>query len=225
MNVKNVFIFLLGACVGAGSMYLVYENKILEKKVNEELRKIKAKEDSVADKKENSIKTETKEETPVDISEESKNDDVEEEFEEDSKEDQLTKYSKVIKENYAKISKSEPVTTMTEAVEEEVNKMTKKASGSKKTKVPKKVTQDEFDATALDERKELYFYADGVLADIDTDEVLNATEIMGATNLKQFKANCDTVVYIFNYATGYMYEITYSNSTYADATNRRIDNN
>ena len=132
--------------------------------------------------------------------------------EEEKEEPDLTKYKQVLeKKDYTKAVTSEKVTTMTDVVEEEAEKLVKKA---KKTKVPKKVTQDEFDSTAESERMTLYFYADGILAD-DEDVVYDPVETMGATNFKNFKSTYDTV-YIFNYATSMMYEVMPSNSKYTD---------
>ena len=128
----------------------------------------------------------------------------------------LTRYHQVLgKTDYTKAVVKDKVTTMTETIEEEAEKIVEQVKKTtKKAKVPKKVTQEEFDATSEDKRRTLYFYADGVLAD-DEDEVYDPTDIMGATNFKNFKSTYDTV-YIFNYALDFMFEIMPSNSRYAD---------
>ena len=174
MNLKGVFIFLLGAGVGAGSMYLVLNKKFvtkfetkLEEKVNEELDKIKKNKEPA---KEPEVK-------------------VQETVPEEKKEEpDLSAYKKVLeKVDYSKVPVSEPVKSMTDVVNDELDKISETVTkkSSKKTKVPKKVTQDEFDSTAVDERETLYFYADGILADA-SDNIYDPTETMGATNFKQF---------------------------------------
>ena len=133
----------------------------------------------------------------------------------------LTKYEQVLKKvDYTKPS-SEKVTYMTDVINEESAALTAaaqervgKPKSSKKVKVPKKVTQDEFDSTDENERRTLYYYSDGILAD-DEDETYDPIETIGATNFKNFKATYDPI-YIFNYATEFMYEIIPSNSKYSD---------
>ena len=197
MKIKDVFIFLFGAAVGAGGMYFALDKKTrskieeAEKKINEEL-----------DKLANKAMTPTENVTePVDIPDE---------------ETIKKQYEQVIERvDYTKAVASEKVATMTDTIKEDVKEMVSEAKKTtKKAKVPRKVTQEEFDATSDDKRKILYFYADGVLAD-DEDVTYDPTETMGATNLKNFKSTYDTV-YIFNYARDLMFEIRYSNSKYSD---------
>ena len=201
MKIKDVFIFLFGAAVGAGGMYLALDKKTrskieeAEKKINEELDKLANKaEDICIENPESTIK-------PIDIPDE---------------EAIKKQYEQVIERvDYTKAVASEKVTSMTDAVKDDVKEMISEAKKTtKKAKVPRKVTQEEFDATSDDKRKILYFYADGVLAD-DEDVTYDPTETMGATNLKNFKSTYDTV-YIFNYARDFMFEIRYSNSKYSD---------
>ena len=199
MNFKSILIFLLGAVTGSGTTYLVmkkHEDKMIEKRVTKAILK------------EESTKKQGIVEEPAEV----ENPEKEEIVEEEKDEPDLTIYKQVLeKKDYTKAATSEKVTTMTDVIEEETDKLVKKA---KKTKVPKKVTQDEFDSTAESERMTLYFYADGVLAD-DEDNVYDPVETMGATNFKNFKSTYDTV-YIFNYATSMMYEVMPSNSKYSD---------
>ena len=200
MKIKDVFIFLFGAAVGAGSMYFALDKKArskieeAEKKINEELDKLANKTMTLIENPESTIE-------PVDIPDE---------------ETIKKQYEQVIERvDYTKAVASEKVTSMTDAVKNDVKEMISEAKKTtKKAKVPRKVTQEEFDATSDDKRKILYFYADGILAD-DEDVTYDPTETMGATNLKNFKSTYDTV-YIFNYARDFMFEIRYSNSKYSD---------
>ncbi len=197
MKTKNVLIFLLGVVTGAGGMYLSFKSindKKVEQRVNDELFKNRVDQDPP---------TMNAPET----------DDVVETHKE--KERDLTRYSEIVsnKTDYTKAIVKDKVTTMSDAIEEKVEKIVEKKP-AKKMKVPKKITQEEFDSTPEDERKTLYYYADGVLADED-DQVYDPTETMGATNFKNFKSTYDTV-YIFNYALDLMFEIMPCNSRYAD---------
>ena len=199
MKTKNVLIFLLGVVTGAGGMYLSFKSindKKVEQRVNDELFKNRVDQDPLTNPPEYE-----------------KKDDVVEAPEE--KERDLTRYSEIIsnKTDYTKAITKDKVTTMSDAIEEKVEKIVEKKP-AKKMKVPKKITQEEFDSTPEDERKTLYYYADGVLADED-DQVYDPTETMGATNFKNFKSTYDTV-YIFNYALDLMFEIMPCNSRYAD---------
>ena len=217
MKVKDLLIFIVGGLTGAGVMYFVTKkknDKEVEKRVNEAIgvhgdepiqNPVEEIAETVKEKVEETVETiEEKIEEAADILQ-------------PTVEEIKEKYADVVKKtDYAKASVSEKVTTMTDAVEEKAKEIVETAKkSSKKVKVPKKVTQDEFDATPESERRELWFYADNVLADIVTNEKLDPVEIMGATNFKNFKSTYDTI-YIFNYATNLIYEITYSNSSYAD---------
>ena len=218
MKIKDVLIFILGGLSGAGVMYFITKknnDKEVEKRVNEAIgvcgdesveNSIEEVAETVKEKVEETVEAiEEKIEDAADILPPTI-DEIKE------------KYSDVVskKTNYAKASVTEKVTTMTDAIEEKAKEVVETAKKTgKKVKVPKKVTQDEFDATPESERRELWFYSDNVLADIVTNEQLDPIEIMGATNFKNFKSTFDTI-YIFNYATNLIYEITFSNSKYAD---------
>ena len=200
MSIKNVFIFVAGAAIGAGGMFLGMkkyfeekaENKINET-INAELEKIHG---TKADKSELPVDTKKPEEKPV--IKEAPNLDI---------------YKQVLeKKNYNTISAEEKVVSMTDAVSKTVEDITKKSS--KKTKAPKRITQEEYDATDDSEKVELQYYADDILADI-FDKTYDPAETIGAANLRVFKAHYDTM-YIMNYSTNMMYEITFSNSNYRD---------
>ena len=204
---KNVLIFLIGAAAGAGAMYLALRKKV-EKEINKALSEI---DEDKYGKEENK----TTEEPEQKESEPGKRD--------------LTAYHEVLKKvDYTKAAPAtEEVTTMTESVEKSVEELTEKAQEivgkpkAKKTKVPKKVTPDEFDATNDDGKMTLTYYADGVLAD-DEDNVYDPVETMGATNFKNFKATYDPV-YILNYANGIIYEVVQDNRKYSDIVGGDVD--
>lgn len=201
MKAKSILIFLLGVITGAGGMYLSFKplnDKEVERRVNEVI---------------SGNKIEPKEELKeaVNPKEEPK-----EEVKEKKDDKDLARYYQALeKTDYTKAIVKDKVTTMTDAIDEKIDKMVDPVKKTaKKTKVPKKITQEEFDSTSEDERRTLYYYSDGVLAD-DEDEIYDPVETMGATNFKNFKSTYDTV-YIFNYALDFMFEIIPSNSRYAD---------
>ena len=204
MKVKDLFIFLLGTATGAGGMYLALNKSIKEK----EARVNKAFEEASKNKEHEpvaKIKETAEEKEPV------------KESKAENQIPDLTKYTQVLeKVDYTKAAVSEKVKSMTDAVEEQAKELIDSAvkKTGKKPKVPKKVTQDEYDATSENERMRLLYYADGVLAN-EYDEVYDPVETMGATNFKNFKSTFDTV-YIFNYARNCMYEIMQCNSKYSD---------
>ena len=201
MKGKTIAAFLLGTVVGAGSMYLILNKRFverLEKRVNEELDKIRGERRTQI----------IEDNTPVEIPKESPG---------PSEKPDLSGYYQVLgKTDYNKIPISEPVKTMTETVIEEAKELVETASkkSSKKGKVPKKVTQDEFDSTSPEARRTLYYYADDILAD-EEDTEYDPIATLGATNFKQFKSNYDTL-YVFNYSDGFMYEVIQSNGRYSD---------
>lgn len=218
MNFKSILIFLLGVATGAGGMYLALHKKV-ENEINKELEKLdgnRKTESDQGDEDKNPVDKKPVNNIPVEISK-------------PSSEELKRQYSEVLKKtDYTKAIVSDKVKTMTDSIKDQVDISTEKAKKElgetkkpKRTKVPKKVTQDEFDATAETGRMTLYYYADDILAD-DEDIKYDPVETMGATNLKNFKSTYDTI-YIFNYATNMMYEIEYSNSLYADITGGDID--
>ena len=202
---KGLFIFVAGALVGAGGMYLgmkKYFEAKSEAKINEELSKI--------DKSRNKQEELEKKEEPV----------VHKETSKPQEGPNLDIYKGVIeKKNYDTIAKSEKAKTMTDVIDEKIEAAEKKTT--KKVKAPKKITQDEFDATDPTKKDFLTFYADEVLADGD-DVAYDPTEIIGAANLKSFKSTYDTM-YVMNYATGMAYEITYSNGNFKDFSGGAYD--
>ena len=204
MKFKVIFAFILGAASGAGGMYLFMKDRIRKELEEENAKKINAELESIRNGACIETEKEVVNEKPV------------EEPKRPTEED-LEKYEKVLKKvDYTKVPQVEPTTSFTDAVTKKAQETIETAEKKvgKKPKVPKKVTQDEFDATPEDERTTLIFYADGVLADED-DNVYDPTETMGATNFKNFKTTYDTV-YIFNYARNFMYEVIQSNSKYSD---------
>ena len=209
MKAKTILIFLLGVITGAGGMYASFKSindKKIEKKVNDELAKIRGdrkKPEEEQEPKKESPEPPDKKEVPVE-------------------EKDLTKYSQALgRTDYTKAVVKDKVTTMSDVVEEKIEQIAEKKP-TKKTKVPKKVTQEEYDSAEDDERMELRFYSDGVLADL-YDNAMDPTVTMGATNLKNFKSTYDTI-YIYNYADSMFYEIEYSNSKYSDIAGGDIRN-
>ena len=196
MKLKNVLIFLVGVVTGAGGMYFAFKpinDKKVEELVTKEMNKGKNPQGDDIPTEEPEVKSE--------------------ETQKATETRDLTNYTKALERtDYTKAVVKDKVTTMTGSIEEKIE--ANPAKKPKKTKVPKKVTQDEFDSTNPAERMTLYYYADDILAD-DEDVKYDPVETMGATNLKNFKSTYDTV-YIFNYATNLMYEIEYSNSRYSD---------
>ncbi len=200
MSFKSMFIFVIGAAVGAGGMYLgmkKYFEKKAENEINRELDKIHGvKKEEAPEEKEPTKEVEEPKEGP-----------------------NLEIYKQVLeKKSYDTISKEEPAKTMGDVIDDRVQE---KKPG-KKPKAPKKITQEEFDSTDFSKRDYLTYYADGILAD-GNDIVMDPTETMGAANLRSFKSNYDTM-YVMNYVTGLMYEITYSNSNFSDISGGAVEN-
>lgn len=205
MKFKDVLIFIAGVCVGAGGMFLSTKkinDAMVEKKVNEVINKMDK--EAPKDDKE-PVKEESKEvveEEPADISR-------------PSDEEIKATYAKATTD-YSRAAVSEPVTTMTDDIEQKAKEMIESATKkpAKKGKAPKKITQEEFDMTPLEEQVQLDYYADDILADSQNVKY-DPVEIMGATNLKSFKSNYETI-YIRNFSTDLVYEITYNNYTFAE---------
>lgn len=212
MKFKDVLIFIAGICVGAGGMFLSTKkinDARVEKKVNEVINKM----DKEAPKDDN----EPVKEEPKEIIEE------EPAEKQDEPADILRPSDEEIKATYAKATTdysraaiSEPVTTMTDDIEQKAKEMIESAAKkpAKKGKAPKKITQEEFDMTPLEEQVQLDYYADNILADSQNVKY-DPVEIMGATNLKSFKSNYETI-YIRNFSTDLVYEVTYNNYTFAE---------
>lgn len=209
--IKGILIFLVGFGTGTVSTYFFMKNK-----TNKEI------ETRVTKAVENNSKKTT--DTPKITPEQSNSQPIEEDnaikkSNGPEKRPDLSDYTKAIKEaNYDSAVNNDKITTMSDAVEEKTERIIDQAikkTATKKTKVPKKITQDEFDATSEEERATLYYYADGILAD-DEDKQYDPVETLGATNFKNFKSTYDTI-YIFNYALNMMFEVMPSNSKYADA--------
>ena len=187
MSFKGIMIFVTGVAVGAGCMY-VGMKKYFEKKTD---NKINEELDKIHGAKKEEPKTE-----PV-------------KKEESKPGPNMDIYKQVLeKKSYDTITKSEIEKKSEEVISENVEK-----KPTKKVKAPKKITQEEFDSTEDSKKGSLTYYADDILA--NDDIVMDATETIGAANLKSFKSNYNTM-YVMNFATGMVYEITYSNSNFRD---------
>lgn len=204
MSLKSVLIFAAGVVVGSGSTFLVVRNivnkkadKKLEDRINEELSKLYPQKSNEPEKKEAESSGVTSGKVVVGVT---------------GRDTSL--YQDVIerKEYSSPSIANDKEKTMQDVVEDKVKATTPKTS---KPKAPKRVTLEEYDSTEDEKRMTLYYYADGILAD-DDDVKYDDVETIGASNIKTFKKTYDNM-YVFNPATGFVYEIKYRNITYAEA--------
>lgn len=125
----------------------------------------------------------------------------------------LVEYTKKLKD-------SSYVNYSTTAPADGEEKKTKK-SGTKKK--PYVITPEEY-ADGIDEnddydRVELTFYADGILAQNDSDEIINADEVVGDA-LDHIGDYEDDAVHVCNPKLKVLYEIIENEQSYEEATNK-----
>lgn len=69
-------------------------------------------------------------------------------------------------------------------------------------------------------KQDLFYYSDDVLADANTDSLVDAMELVGYSNLDKVPSVDDAVVYVRNDKYGTQYKITRDMRSYRDATGK-----